>query len=278
MVLLLGDRGEMLAGAIAAIHLNIPIAHIHGGERSGTVDEPVRHAISKLAHYHLAATEDAGNRLIAMGERDTSVTVVGAPGLVGLAEAPALDRATLAESAGFCADQPIALLVYHPVLQQEAAAGIEIDRLLDMLAARNIQTMALMPNADAGSDRVRSALQMRENSDWLRIARHLQRDVFVSWMAAADIMIGNSSAGIIEAATFGTPVVNIGSRQNLRQRNANVVDADIDQIDRAVTEAIGRGRFESANVYGDGTADRRIAALLASLDLDADVLAKFNAY
>ncbi|MFN4210976.1 MAG: UDP-N-acetylglucosamine 2-epimerase, partial [Devosia sp.] len=125
IVLLLGDRGEMLAAAIAAIHLNIPIAHIHGGERSGTVDEPVRHAISKLAHLHLVATEGSRERLVRMGERETSIGVVGAPGLDGIEDKSGLDAAEIFGRHGFDGSRPVALFLYHPVLQEadQAAAG-----------------------------------------------------------------------------------------------------------------------------------------------------------
>ena len=128
IVLLLGDRGEMLAGAIAAIHLNLPIVHIHGGERSGTVDEPVRHAISKLSHYHFVATVASRERLIRMGERPESAWFTGAPGLDGLAQLAKLSRATLCDEQGFDAKRPVALLVFHPEFQESAQAS-DVTRL-----------------------------------------------------------------------------------------------------------------------------------------------------
>lgn len=280
LVLLLGDRGEMLAAAIAAIHLNIPIVHIHGGERSGTVDEPVRHAISKLSHYHFVATEEARTRLARMGEEEQRIFVVGAPGLVGLATAERRDRAVLAREAGFDPADPLALMVYHPVLQDAESAGAEAAMLLSVLEDRNCQVLALLPNADAGSQAIREVLDAARSGTRIKVVTHLPRPEFIEWMAAADIMIGNSSSGIIEAATFGTPVVNVGPRQNLRERNANVTDAPT--IEAAIGEAIDAtltgGRFEPGNIYGDGQADAHVSDLLARIPLDRNILRKCNAY
>lgn len=280
LVLLLGDRGEMLAGALAAIHLNIPVVHIHGGERSGTVDEPVRHAISKLSHYHFTATEGAAERLVRMGELRDNIWVTGAPGLDGLLEMAVQDRAALFADVGFDPHCPTALMVFHPVLQEAATAGVDTGRVLDALLGQGVQVVALMPNSDAGSDAVRSALSARAGEPKLYLATHLPRSNFVSWMAQVDLMIGNSSAGIIEAATFGTPVINIGSRQGLRERNPNVRDvtAETEALTLAVHEALTQGRCARSNIYGDGHAAERIVDLLGRLPVDDSVLMKTNAY
>lgn len=279
VLLLLGDRGEMLAGAIAAIHLDIPIAHIHGGERSGTVDEPVRHAISKLSHIHLAATDDAAQRLRKLGEREDLIFVVGAPGLVGLREAATESRAALADSVGFDPTLPIALFIYHPVLQEMELGAEVASRALEALASRGIQTVALMPNSDGGWQPIRDALHQRMHQPGFHLATHLPRRCFVSWMAQADVMVGNSSAGIIEAASFGTPVINIGQRQHLRERNANTLDttAEPSDIGNAIDEALSGGRFPCENRYGDGHTAQRITALLATIGLSG-ITAKSNAY
>lgn len=280
VVLLLGDRGEMLAGAIAALHLNIPVAHIHGGERSGTVDEPVRHAISKLSSLHLVATRQSRERLIAMGEVEANIHVVGAPGVDGLAELPKRDRAQLAAEHGLDPSRPITLLVYHPVLQEAAQASDQINAVIDGLLAAKVQVVALKPNSDAGSAAVREVLEARAAAGQILLFTHLARPGFTEFMAAADIMIGNSSSGIIEAATFGTPVVNIGSRQNLRERNANVVDVGVEPagIAGAVKQALNGPRFPRINAYGDGSAGARITDILAQADLGAFSHGKTNAY
>ena len=278
ILLLLGDRGEMLAGAIAGIHLGIPVAHLHGGERSGTVDEPVRHAISKLAHLHLVATAQARDRLIRMGERADAVHVVGAPGVDGLFETKRSNRATLCAEVGFDPAFPIGLLVFHPVLQEADSASEQMHAVLK--AAEGIQVLALMPNSDAGSDGVRQVLNDAASSGSLKLRTHLRRDEYIGWMACCDVLFGNSSSGIIEAASFGTPVVNIGTRQNLRERNVNILDvpAEVVAVGAALKTAISHGRYPSINVYGDGQAGRRILELLATEPLTPNLLSKCNVY
>ena len=278
LLLLLGDRGEMLAGALAAIHLGIPVAHLHGGERSGTVDEPVRHAISKLAHLHLVATAEARDRLVRMGERGETVHVVGAPGVDGLVETPRADRATLCREVGFDPGQPVGLLVFHPVLQEADDAARQVREVIS--AAAGVQVLAMMPNSDAGSEAVRAELSAAAARGQVTLRTHLRRDEYIGWLAGCDVMIGNSSSGIIEAASFGTPVVNIGSRQNMRERNANVCDVPAQgaAVRAAITASLARGRFAPANVYGDGQAGRRIVERLATTPITSQLMAKCNAF
>lgn len=279
-LVLLGDRGEMLAGALAAIHLGIPIVHLHGGERSGTVDEPVRHAISKLANLHLVATGAARDRLIRMGEEGDTIHIVGAPGLDGLVELATLDRAELCRRVGFDAASPLALLVYHPVLHEAAAAATQVSDVVEAALACGLQVLALMPNSDAGSDAVRETLLELRRDGRIVLRTHLKRPEFVSWMAAVDVMLGNSSSGIIEAASFGTPVVNVGSRQNLRERNVNVTDVlpRAGEVRAGLEAALKHGRYPRLNIYGDGRAAGRIVELLATTDWSSDRLVKYNAY
>ncbi len=279
-LLLLGDRGEMLAGALAAIHLGIPVVHLHGGERSGTVDEPVRHAISKLANLHLVATGAARDRLIRMGEEGDTIHVVGAPGLDGLVELATLDRAQLCVHVDFDVRRPVGLLVYHPVLNEADKASGQVIDLVEAALTCGFQVLALMPNSDAGSDAVRDVLTQARREGRIALQTHLKRHEFVSWMAAADVMLGNSSSGIIEAASFGTPVVNVGSRQNQRERNVNVIDVPVraSEMHTALEDALKHGRYPRSNLYGDGRSGGRIVELLATTDWSSRRLAKSNAY
>lgn len=276
IVLLLGDRGEMLAAAIAALHLNIAVAHVHGGERSGTVDEPVRHATSKLSHIHLTATDSARARLIAMGENAAHIYVTGAPGLDGLGDGIQPQRETVMRAHGLDPHMPFALMVFHPVLQEAGQARQDTEALLDALTT--CATLALMPNSDAGSDGVRAALEGSRERAGLALVTHLPRCDFVAAMACADVMVGNSSAGIIEAASFGTPVVNIGRRQQLRERNTNVRDTDVGGTAAAIGAALAGGRFAAGNIYGDGQAAERIVTVLRETAIDADLMNKVNTY
>ncbi|QDQ86247.1 UDP-N-acetylglucosamine 2-epimerase (hydrolyzing) [Alcaligenaceae bacterium SJ-26] len=279
LLLVLGDRGEMLAATLAAVHLGIPVAHVHGGERSGTIDESVRHAISKLAHIHLVSTVQARERLIQMGELSEYIHVVGAPGLDGLTALELPDRSSLCCSAGLDPEGRVALLVFHPVLQEAASAGEQMRVVAQALRNSGYQVLALMPNADAGNEAVREVLESARAADFV-LKTHLPRADFLAWMACVDVMIGNSSSGIIEAASFGTPVVNVGSRQNMRERNANVHDVPIDShsLGLALRQVSIRDKGPYQNIYGDGRAADRIAELLAHVPLSPSMLDKCNAY
>ncbi len=280
IVLVLGDRGEMLAAAIAALHLNIPVVHIHGGELSGTVDEPVRHAISKLSHYHFTSTEGARERLIRMGEHSTNVFVTGAPGLDGLNDGVCADRDRLCRSYGFDANAPIALMVFHPVVQDARDAGRQARVLVDALQDRQLQVLCLMPNSDAGGALVRAELEALAGCDGFVLLTHLPRDEYLLCLASVDVLVGNSSSGIIEAASFGLPVVNVGDRQCGRERSGNVIDVPVsyEAISEAIARALAVGRAPCVNVYGDGQAAHRIVDHLATLPLDPTLLHKRNAY
>ena len=283
LLLVLGDRGEMLAGAIAALHLGIPIAHLHGGERSGTVDEPIRHAITKLSHLHLVASEESRERVVRMGEAPGQVHVVGAPSLDDIVGRAPVDRAALLQRLGLPAGARYALVLFHPVVQEAEDAGRQTRALLralgDEVLSQGLHAVWLAPNADAGSaaivDEMRQAGAQR-----LRCITHLPRGDYLDALQGAQLLLGNSSSGIIEAASFGTPVVNVGTRQRLRQRNANTIDcgADAPEIASALRQALAHGRHEPRNVYGDGHAGERIAHLLATCALPRSLLDKTNAY
>jgi GDP/UDP-N,N'-diacetylbacillosamine 2-epimerase (hydrolysing) len=280
LVLLLGDRGEMLAGAIAASHLNIPVAHVAGGERSGTIDEPVRHAVSKLSHIHLVSTDASKTRLTRMGERPDTVFVFGAPGLDDMlgTELYAADETRL--ELGLGAGERFLLFIFHPVLQEAERAGTDCQTILDGLGNYSGRIVALAPNSDAGSRAVLDRLRSAEGNSRLVLHTHLRRDLYLAALAHCAALIGNSSSGIIEAASFGVPVINVGPRQMLRERNANVADVGFDAvaIARAVEDALAVGRYPTTNIYGDGKSGQRIAELLRSIDLGPDLLCKINAY
>lgn len=280
MLVLLGDRGEMLAGAIAALHLGIVTLHIHGGERSGTVDEPMRHAISKLCTYHGAATEGSRERLVRMGENPAHVFVTGAPGLDGLTALADVAEAGFRTDLGLPPQGAFGLVLFHPVVQQAGDAYVQTQALCQAIQAAGLPVLWLEPNADAGSLGVLQALNESPLPPGSVRLRHLPRPLFCAAMRHAAVLLGNSSAGIIEAASLGTPVVNIGQRQQLRERNRNVVDvaAEVSGISDAVQSALKHGRWPCENVYGDGHAGKRIVALLATLPLNAAILEKSNSY
>ena len=280
LLLLLGDRGEMLAGALAALNQGVPTVHSHGGERSGTVDEPVRHAISKLCNHHLVATEASRERLVRMGEARERIHVVGAPGLDGLTALAAGERADALRALGLPADQAFVLVVFHPVVQQAGLAHAQTRALMAALQPQGCPVLWLEPNADAGALGVLQALDESPLPPGSRRVAHLDRALFAQAMRHAAVMVGNSSSGIIEAASFGTPVINIGDRQRLRERNANTVDvpAETQALGTALQQALARERHPGHNRYGDGLAGDRIVDLLTRLPLAPSVLEKTNAY
>lgn len=280
-VILLGDRGEMLAGAIVCLHLGIPVFHLHGGERSGTVDEPMRHAISKMATWHLVTTQGSRERLVRMGERDDAITVVGAPGLDGLVASSAESPRALLEPLGLAADRPFVLVAFHPVVQQAEQAAQQTRALARAVAGTGLQALWVAPNSDAGSAAIVQELQsLPQGAQRVATVVHLPREDFATAMRHCAVMAGNSSAGIIEAASFGTPVVNVGERQNLRERNPNVRDCGNAQaqIEQALSAALAGGRYGTDNVYGRGDAAARIVAAVKGAALDAGQLLKVNTY
>jgi GDP/UDP-N,N'-diacetylbacillosamine 2-epimerase (hydrolysing) len=283
LVMLIGDRGEMLAGAIAALHLGIPIVHLHGGERSGTVDESVRHAITKLSHWHFVGTEESRERVIRLGERPEHVWVTGAPSLDDLAGIAGKPRAEVLAALGLPRDGRYVLVIFHPVVQEMddayeqtlAVAGA----LKDTLAGSSSHIVWLAPNADAGSAAILKALDDIGNERLHRIT-HLQRPDYLAALRHADVLVGNSSSGIIESASFGTPVVNVGNRQRARERNLNTLDcaAERPAIAAAIARSLAHGPYVPANRYGDGRAGQKITHLLATLPISPDLLDKVNTY
>lgn len=280
IVLVLGDRGEMLAGALAALHLNLIVAHIHGGERSGTVDEPIRHAISKLAHYHFVATSGAKNRLERMGERADHIFVTGAPGLDSLTLAREQTREQLCAGVGFESLRKTALMVFHPVVQEADAAAAQANAIIEAVLAEGMQILCLLPNSDAGAEEIRGAYSKYTEHPDVRLITHLPRQHYLDWMAACDLMVGNSSSGIIEAASLNCMVVNVGNRQREREQSGNVVNCapDVESIVGATRQALAMRGRSFTNVYGDGRAGERIIQLLSTLPLDPSVLVKINTY
>ena len=272
LLLVLGDRSEMLATALPAMLAGVPVVHFCGGDRSGTVDESMRHALSKLAHVHMVATDDSAQRLARMGEEPWRIHAVGMPGLVGIREAATVSREALARRYGFDAGRPFALLLFHPVVQDAALAGAQVAAALEALG--DMQTICLLSNADHGTGLIRETISRATGPRV--VVEHMPRGDYLSALAQAALLVGNSSSGIIEAASLGTPAVNIGDRQDGRARNANTFDAPPQRaaIEAAICEALAWPRGDRTNIYGDGSTDRRAAEILAGLDLADPALLK----
>lgn len=276
-VITVGDRFETMATAVAAAYMNIPLAHTMGGEVTGTIDESVRHAVTKLAHIHFPANREAGDRIIKMGEEPSTVHVVGCPRIDLVAEIAnreknGLDRDYLAqEGVGghINLDEPFLLVNQHPVTTEYTKGEDQVHETLMALYELKIPTIMLWPNADAGSeDLARGIRKFREHYDHqhIRFYKNFPVEIFVRLMLRCSAMLGNSSAAVREGAFLGVPAVNVGTRQAGRERGTNVVDVGYDrqEIMDAIKGHLDNGRHPSLPIYGDGKAGQRIADILAA--------------
>jgi GDP/UDP-N,N'-diacetylbacillosamine 2-epimerase (hydrolysing) len=284
ILIVLGDRSEMLVGAVAATYMGIPIAHIHGGDVSGNVDEPVRHAITKLAHIHFPATKESAERILKMGEEPWRVHVVGAPGLDGILSEKVPSRREIATKYDLNLSKPVLLVLQHSVVAEAEDAANQMGETLEAVKALEQQTVLIYPNADAGGRRMIEVIKECK-CPFIKVFKNVPREDYLGLMKLASVMVGNSSSGIIEAASFGLPVVNIGTRQIGRQRAGNVIDVgyDREEIIKAVKKALNDVSFRKEvklcrNPYGDGKAGERIAKILAQVALGKELLEKRMAY
>ncbi|PWI48901.1 UDP-N-acetylglucosamine 2-epimerase (hydrolyzing) [Candidatus Heimdallarchaeota archaeon B3_Heim] len=286
-ILILGDRGEPLAAAIAGTYSNIPVAHIHGGEVSGSVDEPVRHAISKLAHIHLPATQSAAERLIKMGESENRVFITGAPGLDSILHENFLTRDALAEKIGLDPSKNFIVVLQHAVTTKytpkESADQIKIT--LQAVARLNSQNVVIYPNSDAGGREMIQEIEKIAKEPNFHVFKNLPSMLYRSLLKHATLLIGNSSSGIIEAPSYNLPVINIGSRQNKRERAGNVITVDYDEQEiydlatRILTDQKFRQSLEDViNPYGDGTAAEKIVEVLTAVEITPEFLQKTMTY
>ncbi len=276
ILLVLGDRFEMFAGALAAVPFGIPIAHIHGGELTeGAMDEYFRHALTKISHLHFATTDIYARRIIQMGEDPWRVVVSGAPALDTVLTVERLSRSELQENYDVDFSKPILLVTFHPVTMEAEHNVRYLSNLLQALGNFPEYTIVFTyPNADAGRDAIIQSIEAYRNTHaHARVVKNFGHQGHLSMMAHARAMIGNSSSGIIEAASFGLPVVNIGTRQQGRVRPKNVLDVGYatSDVEAGIREAISDG-FRNAlcgpvNPYGDGHASERIVERLRTVDL-----------
>jgi len=283
ILVLAGDRGEQLMGAIAGLHLQIPVAHIQAGELSGNVDGVVRHAITKLAHIHFAANEEFAERVRRMGEAPFRVFNTGAPLVDELVSGQITAEPDLVKKYRLDRSQPLVLAVQHPVTEEEAFAGDQVELTIEALLEVGWPAVFVFPNADAGSEMIRGRLAKLKRPN-IRLFRNLPRQDYLGIMRAADVMVGNSSSGIMEAPTFGTPAVNIGRRQNGRPQGENVINTGYDReeivraIRRAASPEFRQRAVASVNPYGDGRASERIVGVLRTIEINEKLLNKEMAY
>ena len=272
IIFLLGDRAEMLAGAIAAACANILIAHIHSGEASGSIDQSFRHAISKLSHLFFVATEDSRDNLLAIGEEQKRIFIVGAPGLDGILE-NLHSPENMAKKYNLDLSKPVILLVQHPVVTETQEAASQMRKTLNAIAKLKIHTIVIYPNADAGGRKMIEVIKAYDRKhSFIDAYKSLPRRDYLSLMNIVSVMVGNSSSGIIEAPSFGLPVINIGTRQKDRLRAGNTIEVDHDEneIVNGIRTAINDIKYrekvkEIKNPWGDGNSSEKILEIIGSL-------------
>lgn len=282
-VLVLGDRGESLAAAYTAATMNIPVAHVQAGERSGNIDGMTRHAITRFAHVHFASGEEAAERLRRMGEEDWRIHTVGAPQLDELLVGELATPEEVAARFELNLDEPVVLVLQHPVTEDYGEGAAQMRETLEAVAELGHQTVLIFPNSDAGSEDIRHVIELYHRP-FMRVERNLPHRLYGGLMRVASAMVGNSSSGIIEAPLMKLPAVNVGERQRERARAANVIDVPHDRA--AIADALRRAmspEFRSsmngASPYlGDGHVSARIVEILKATPLDDRLLTKQIVY
>ena len=282
LLLVLGDRFEMHAAALAAVPFRIPVAHIHGGEVThGAIDDALRHAITKYSHLHFASTIEHARRIVQLGEEPWRVTVSGAPSLDNLKVMQLMGLPELEAAVGLKLDRPPVLVTFHPVTLQYEQTEVQVDRLLAALLQFDMPLVITKSNADSGGQTIIRKMEtfVRERPH-TRLIDNLGTRGYFSLMSRAAAMVGNSSSGIIESASFGLPVVNVGLRQSGRPQSGNVIDVEcetaqiVSGLQRALAPGFKAKLQKKVNVYGDGSAASRIVDRLGSIALDEHLIIK----
>ena len=288
VLLVLGDREESMTTALVGAYMNIPVAHICGGDRVvGNVDDQVRHAVTKLAHLHFVTNSESAQRILRLGEQDFRIFNVGNPGLDRLVDVPELNWEELSLSLGFeiAEREPFLLLIQHVISTEIDHAYDQMRVTLDAVKDLGLPTILSYPNSDAGGQRMIQAILEYKSLPNLHIAKNIPRMEFVNLMRRASCLLGNSSAGIMEAPLLKLPVVNVGNRQKgrLHAENVKFVPHEKKQILEAVENAVYNRQYREevrncSNPYGDGQSSKRIAEILANLKIDDKLIIKDITY
>ena len=287
IIVVFGDRVEALAAAIAGAYMNIPLAHIHGGDAAAgsNIDDSNRYAITKFAHIHFPATRGHAERIIRLGENPWRVHITGSPALDVILNEPLLSGRELARKFALDLSKPLILLIQHSVTTQVDEAPEQMRETLAAILETGYPTVLTYPNSDAGGRKMIEVIREYEQYPLIKAFKSLPRRDYLSLMRVARVIVGNSSSGIIEAPSFGIPVVNIGIRQMGRERGRNVIDVGHDkkEIIEAMEKATDDKVFlnearECENPYGDGKAGERIGDILSKIELTPSLIQKKITY
>lgn len=285
IILVQGDRAEMLAGATVGAYLTIPVAHSHGGDITSTVDEFARHAITKLSHIHFPATKKSAERIIKMGEDKWRVFIVGAPGLDSVLSGKLFSKKDITKKYKLNLSEPVLLVLQHPITTEIKEASHQMQQTMEAIKELKNQTIVIYPNADAGGRKMIKVIEKYRKYPFIQIYKNVFHKDYLSLMKVISVMVGNSSSGIIETPSFDLPAVNIGQRQQGRERVKNIIDINYnkEQIKKAIEKALYDKKFREKakrcrNPYGDGKTGPRIARILSKIKIDKKLLQKQITY
>lgn len=265
LIVVHGDRVEALAGAIVGALNNILVAHIEGGEISGTIDELIRHSVSKMSHVHFVSNDLAKRRLIQMGEKQDSVFVIGSPD-IDIMFSDTLPEVNFVKEYYEIPYEKFAILMFHPVTTEEDIMFDAANQLINSCIESGLNYVVIYPNNDLGSGHILLAFEKLKNNPKFRIFPSLRFEYFLVLLKNSEFIIGNSSAGIREAPHFGVPTVNIGTRQNNRALNKEVVNCDYNasNIQKAISRVVQTGRYKPVNLFGSGQSDEQFLKIISS--------------
>ena len=280
----LGDRDEALASALAASHMNIPNAHIHGGEISQGIDEYNRHAITKISNIHFAATKKSKERIIKMGENRRNVILTGSPSIDEIKMSKISSKHELEKKYLVDLDNPLFLLIQHSVTTEFEKSDLQIKMTLDALSKLKNQTIAILPNSDAGNEQIINQLRIfSKKCSFLKVFPNLPRNDYLGFLRHCSALIGNSSSGLIEGSYLHTPVVNIGIRQLGREKDVNVIDVPIfskSLILNALKKSLKKKnkKIKNSSIYGTGNASKKIVQYLETISINPRMIQKKLVY
>jgi UDP-N-acetylglucosamine 2-epimerase (non-hydrolysing)/GDP/UDP-N,N'-diacetylbacillosamine 2-epimerase (hydrolysing) len=288
ILLVQGDRGISLAAAIVGAHMWLPVAHLHGGEVSGTIDELTRHAITKYSHIHFPASKKSAERILKMGEDAWRIFPVGSTSNEYLQNTKLMSKKEVSEHFGFNPNEDLIVVLQHPVTKEVTQARKQMEEIMNAIEKFKKQTIIIYPNSDAGSDSIIKVINERveknKKSFFIHAYKNIAYDKYLSLLKNASVLVGNSSGGIIETPILGLPAINIGTRQDGREKADNIIDTSYKEEDiiKAITLALNDKEFrsivaEKKTPYlpeGDSHVSKKILEIIKSLVIDDKLLDK----
>ena len=290
IILAQGDRGITLAGAIAGAYMKIPVAHMHGGEISSTIDESVRHTITKLSHIHFPSTKKSSERILKMGEDEFRIHLVGATGIDLIVNKPLILKGDIVKKFEFDSEKPLVVILYHP--ENNGKDRENMENILKSIVELKEQTIIIYPNNDPGHDEIIEVIKKYENKYkedfFIKSYKNLPYEEYLSLLKISSVLIGNSSGALIETPSLGVPVVNVGIRQRNREKALNVIDVGStkEEISSAISKSLNDKNYLEIvrkcktpyDPYGTANAGERIADILSKIEINDKLIAKQISY